>query len=698
MAIANHFYNQTTRKYVALFGNIFNQLTIERTTNDGSVTQKMIVPLSYAPFQKVLARVTQDPDLLNSRRTAITLPRMSFEITNMQYDSQRKLASTRRLRKEDKAETSTGGRNFVYNPVPYNIDFSLYIMTKYAEDATQIMEQILPFFTPDWTVTARMIDDLDPFDIPIIMNSVTMEELYEGDFVERQSVLYTLTFTLKGWYFGPERERKVIKFIEMNYATSTEANAKFEERVTVRPGMTANGTPLDIDGVRALASATLSGGSVASFTIINNGENYDANNVIGINISAPDSANAVIVPVLANTALSSFNITEPGGYYSVVPNITLSAPDAPSTTATASAVISNDSIDSITVTNNGTYYSSANVSIEEPPAKSPYVKFGDDALFHDDYEQQTLIHTTTQELNTSSNGFAVEFWIYPTEFHPNSLIVMHWAGSTMRVGYESNGTLIYRPAYNNPPVRSTPEVLVLNQWNHCRLEHVGNTARWLVNGVVDDGGTAPQGYIMGGGIAITAGQRAANERSFIGSIDNAILTQITSLTPVGTYTVPTAPQTGSDMTANFDKDKATADAVVLNGEVVAINVTNNGSNYANTTPVITISAPDGNPSQYQAVATAVLTNGAVNAITINNSGKFYNSITATIDAPTSIQATANVSISALGEVSSINLTNPGAGYRSVPTVTIDGPAATSVPYTDIEFDDNWGIITVIEEI
>lgn len=233
MAIANYFYNQTTRKYVAIFGTIFNQLTIERTTNDGSVTQKMIVPLSYAPFQKVLARATQDPDLLNSTRTAITLPRMSFEITNMVYDGSRKLASTRRLVKSS-AETDAG-KNFVYNPVPYNIDFSLYIMTKYAEDATKIMEQIIPFFTPDWTVTARMIDNLEPVDIPIILNSVTTEELYEGDFVERQAVLYTLTFTMKAWYFGPEKAKKVIKFIDTRYATTTTANTEFEETVEIFP-------------------------------------------------------------------------------------------------------------------------------------------------------------------------------------------------------------------------------------------------------------------------------------------------------------------------------------------------------------------------------------------------------------------------------------------------------------------------------
>lgn len=239
MAIANYFYNQTTRKYVALFGTIFNQIKIERRDNSGALVQSMIVPLSYAPFQKILSRVAQDPDLLNSTQTAIQLPRMSFEITNIAYDPQRKIASTIKMRKENKAETQSS-RNFVYSSVPYNLDFSLYIMTKYSEDATQIMEQIIPFFTPDWTVSAKMVPDLDPLDIPIILNSVTVEDLYEGDYIERQTILYTLSFSLKGWYFGPEKQKKVIKFVEANMATTTNANAVFEETVEVYPVLLAN--------------------------------------------------------------------------------------------------------------------------------------------------------------------------------------------------------------------------------------------------------------------------------------------------------------------------------------------------------------------------------------------------------------------------------------------------------------------------
>ena len=108
MAIANYFYNETTRKYVAIFGTIFNQIKIERKDNAGTLIQSMIVPLSYAPFQKVLSRLIQDPDLLNSTKSAISLPRMSFEITSMNYDSARKLGSTQKMRKSAKAESNEG--------------------------------------------------------------------------------------------------------------------------------------------------------------------------------------------------------------------------------------------------------------------------------------------------------------------------------------------------------------------------------------------------------------------------------------------------------------------------------------------------------------------------------------------------------------------------------------------------------------
>lgn len=240
MAIANYFYNSTLRKYVALFGTYFNQLKIQRVDNNNVLKQDMIVPISYAPFQKILARVTQDPAFLKG--VAINLPRMSFEMTNMAYDPERKVAPTRKLRKTG-VDVDGGNRRYVYAGVPYNLDFSLYIMAKYNEDAVKLLEQILPFFNPEFTSTVRLIDGLEPMDIPLILNDVSFEDLYEGDFEERRSVLYTLNFTMKGWFFGPERDKATIKFVDVRYATDTVANTSFEEFYSVSPGMFANNTP-----------------------------------------------------------------------------------------------------------------------------------------------------------------------------------------------------------------------------------------------------------------------------------------------------------------------------------------------------------------------------------------------------------------------------------------------------------------------
>jgi hypothetical protein len=245
MAIANHFYNQLTRKYVALFGTYFNQIKIKRKNNNGDVVQEMIVPISYAPHQKILARVNQDPNL---NAQAITLPRMSFEINAMFYDGERKLSPTRRLVRNVINE-ETGSRNYLWVPSPYNIQFSLYIMSTYAEDAVKIVEQIIPFFNPEYTSTVKLIPDLDPLDIPLVLNDIQNEELYEGDFTERRTIMWTLNFTMRAWYFGPDRERQVIKFIQTNVSETipengfVSANTNFESAVVIQPGLTANNEP-----------------------------------------------------------------------------------------------------------------------------------------------------------------------------------------------------------------------------------------------------------------------------------------------------------------------------------------------------------------------------------------------------------------------------------------------------------------------
>lgn len=698
MAIANHFYNETTRKYVALFGTIFNQLKIVRRDNAGTEVQSMIVPLAYAPFQKVLARLNEDPDLLNSQRPAIRLPRMSFEIVSVTYDPSRKIASTMKMRKDSKAETDSS-RSFVYSSVPYNIDFSLYIMTKYQEDASQLMEQILPFFTPDWTVTAKMVPDLDPLDIPIVLNSITTEDLYEGDFETRQSVLYTLSFTLKGYYFGPERQKKVIKFVEADFATGTLANTQPEERLSVYPGMDSQGNPITLRPETATAIATISNGRVDSITVTDDGQAYNANNAPVVTISAPSTTNASGTASIANTSISSITVDDGGGYYSSIPNVLITAPDLPAANAEGTAVITGDSIDSITITDPGRYYNSATVTISEPPLKSQYIKFGNDALYHDSDDDEINVHTTTANFITAGSGFAIEFWIYPTEA-PTSGVhnILHFDGTTMRIELEPDNEIVYRPAYNGPPVRCTPEVLNLNAWNHVRLEHYGGNARWLVNGVVDAGENAASGFLFGGGVDMIIGARGATP-SFKGAIDNLIIDNpIASATPVGTYTIPTTAKTGSYLTLDFEKQPATANVQITDGEVTGITIIDGGANYANTVPTITFSAPDGSAADHQATATAVLTDGVVSSINITNSGKFYTTANVSIDAAAAVTAQATATVNQHGDIAAISITNPGAGYASVPTVSISSPESASVPYQDIEFNDNWGVITVIEDL
>jgi hypothetical protein len=703
MAIANYFYNQTTRKYVALFGTLFNQLKIKREDNAGVTKKEMIVPLSYAPYQKILARVAADPDLINSRRPAMTLPRMSFEMTSMQYDPLRKLASTQKVIKRQKAEADNS-RNFVYTPVPYTLDFSLYIMTKYAEDATKLMEQILPFFTPDFTVGAKMIPDLDPIDIPIVLTSVTTEDLYEGAFEERQAILYTLTFTMKGWFFGPEKTKKVIKFVDIDMFNGTDENSPFLEGIDIKPGMSANGEPITEVGVTATATSLLTNGVVSSIKLINDGENYNANTVV--TIGAPDTANAVITSNITLGRVTDITIDNGGGYFSSAPTASIGLPDQPITTATAIATVSSGSLANVSITNSGNFYNSPTFSIAPPPNVAAEFKFGDDALAHASENDVTLLHTFTGYFS-SNTGYKVSFWIYPTSFPTGNPLSVLFSPFT-KVFYDaSTGQVRYQ--HGGSPVVNSDTNLVLNQWNHVEVEHYTNLIRINVNGLYGTQEERGAGNVAFPAHTYRAGDAQGNEsvfdganRSFLGYLDN-VTWETTGDMPTAAsgdpYTIPTTARTGDIITKNFDKDLPAATLEVTNGEVTGITVTATGSGYGNTAPIITIAEPDSTPSAFAASISPVLTNGIISAITINNAGRFYaNSPAINVSAPTSTQATAIANVGNNGDVQSITITNAGLGYRTAPNVTISTPDFGSIPYGDIEFDDNWGIIkTIVSE-
>jgi hypothetical protein len=211
------FYHGLTRKVIVAFGSLFSNIKIERADNNGEVQQTVVIPLAYAPKEKWLVRVEQDPTL--DRHTYTILPRMSFEITGMNYDPLRK---TNRMNKVTCYDNSVDPpvMKGMYSPVPYNIDISLYVLTKTQEDALQIVEQILPFFTPEFTLTVSQIPNMSVnLDIPIILNSVAVQDDYDGDFQTRRFVTYTLNFTLKANFFGPVSATGPITTVFVNDTT-----------------------------------------------------------------------------------------------------------------------------------------------------------------------------------------------------------------------------------------------------------------------------------------------------------------------------------------------------------------------------------------------------------------------------------------------------------------------------------------------
>ena len=210
-----YFYNEILRRTIIAFGTLFNGITIKQEGSD------IRVPLAYGPTQKFLARLTQTPNL--NKATAITLPRMSFEFTGLTYDPARKVTTTQQFSVKDPNDGSISKKS--YMPVPYNMQFELAVMCKLNDDALQIVEQILPFFQPAYNVTVQLVSSVnEKRDIPIVLENITMQDDYEGDFNERRVLLYTLRFTAKTYLFGPTSVATgdIIRNVRVSYLAGTD--------------------------------------------------------------------------------------------------------------------------------------------------------------------------------------------------------------------------------------------------------------------------------------------------------------------------------------------------------------------------------------------------------------------------------------------------------------------------------------------
>ena len=230
--LGSTFYHETMRKCVVGFGTLFNDIHITRKDSSGNIIQSMKVPLAYGAKQKFLTRLTEDPNLTKS--VAITLPRIGFEIGQIAYDSTRKL---NKIQKVKKAGVTSDTVDSQYMPVPYNIDFELYCMSKNSDDALQIVEQILPYFQPDYTITINDIVQMSSKrDVPIILTGVAYEDNYAGEWTERRAIIYTMSFTAKCYLYGPVISGQVVTRVQADqYTDSATAAPKREQRLVTTP-------------------------------------------------------------------------------------------------------------------------------------------------------------------------------------------------------------------------------------------------------------------------------------------------------------------------------------------------------------------------------------------------------------------------------------------------------------------------------
>jgi len=236
-----YFYNEILRRTIIAFGTLFNNITIQSTDNADNIVSKIKVPLAYGPTQKFLARIEQSPDLNKSFQ--ITLPRRSFEFIGLTYDPTRKVSTTQQFTVKD-PDNGTQVKK-TYMPVPYNMQFELSIMTKLNDDALQVVEQILPYFQPQYNLTVELVEAIqEKKDIPVILENITMQDDYEGDYSTRRVLLYTLRFTAKTYLYGPSTSATtdIIKKATVNYMAGDSTGRNRDVTYSVVPTAVKNYT------------------------------------------------------------------------------------------------------------------------------------------------------------------------------------------------------------------------------------------------------------------------------------------------------------------------------------------------------------------------------------------------------------------------------------------------------------------------
>jgi hypothetical protein len=302
-----HFYNRTIRKVVVAFGTMFNDILLQRYSVDGTTKQELFkVPLTYGSKEKYITRITSDPNL--TKTISSTVPRISFEMTGMSYDSGRKQVSTLQ---NFSANTATGIKT-QFAPIPYNFDFSMSIFVRNTEDGTQILEQILPFFTPDFNVTVDFIAPMDQkYDMPVILNSVSNQVDYEGDFMSTRLIIWNLEFTAKGYIWPPVKSGKIIR--QANTSIYIESQTRNSQKVFVDKangsGYFAQEETIFVDKRGITGDVSYFSNSNTGILVVSNlNKLLEANDVV---VGATTNASYTVISVDTNPLRAVLVITTP---------------------------------------------------------------------------------------------------------------------------------------------------------------------------------------------------------------------------------------------------------------------------------------------------------------------------------------------------------------------------------------------------
>jgi len=201
-----YFYNESIRKIVVGFGSLFNDIHIARKDKNGDEVQRIRVPLTYGPKEKFIRRLEEQSSITDPPKNMITLPRLGFDMTGIQYDASRKINKLNKIIKREPGKNSFSS----FSESPFNLSFNLYVFTRNIDDNLQIVEQIVPYFSPEFIVSIKLNELNESLDVPIVLNDVSMQEEYEGDFSTRRAIISTLTFTCKTSIYQRIDEGKII--------------------------------------------------------------------------------------------------------------------------------------------------------------------------------------------------------------------------------------------------------------------------------------------------------------------------------------------------------------------------------------------------------------------------------------------------------------------------------------------------------